>query len=101
MGAPTILLRPTTTAFLPAMDMPAHKLWDQTFPDSYIVSSKAARSLTATCLFDELHAAVWGAGEEAVTQVSSSKLPGVDTRQPEQNTKHTQENLAILCVHEE
>ena len=42
---------------------------------------------TATCPFDELHAAVWGAGQEAVTQVSSSKLPGVDTRQPEKNAK--------------
>ena len=59
---------------------------------------KAARFLTATCLFDELHAAVWGAGQEAVTQVPSSKLPRVDTRQPDQITKHTQNNfLNSLC----
>lgn len=80
IGAPTILLRPTTTAFFPATDTPVERRWIHYFWTYSIVCRifswprlfvlfKGVHEVVFTGLSDQLHAAVWCAGDEAVAQV--------------------------------
>lgn len=41
-----------------------------------------------TSLSDELHAAIWGAGDEAVTQVPTRQLPRIYASQPVHRPEH-------------
>lgn len=78
IGAPTILLRPITTALLPATDTPVAKqsiswLILMLFLSRIFLGGNWC--VYCTSLFDQLHAAIRCARDEAVAQVPTRQLP--------------------------
>lgn len=90
IGAPTILLRPITTALFPATDTPAKKNKNSHSLDlAYTLWEQVWWSSHGTRLSDQFHAAIGRAGDEAVTQVTTRQLPRIYARESTNICKQT------------